>query len=353
MTKSLNKNLCRIARHADNQGARPANAPRVTVGKSITEDVDTPLTTTYKENHKNTRLFKGKKNVTISTFNVRTLRDTQIHELVASADTHRNNIICVQEHRYVHEDIPIKEHDVGKGWKLITSSAWKNSVNASIGGTAMLLSPGVYRAMNSIESISPRITVATFNGNPQATVISCYSPTNVQEEMYAEKFYEDISSLTRQIPKHNVLIIGGDFNAHLGEDKGYTFAYHKITNRNGNMLSNFMKEQNLLPLNTRFRKCSGQKWTHTSPNGAKTQLDYIIINKKWKNSAIDCRAYNTFEGVKSDHRIVVAKLRLSLRANTSKSSRQTPYDWSTLKKDTDIANSFTIELKNIFEALEH
>lgn len=72
-----------------------------------------------------------------------------------------------------------------------------------------------------------------------------------------------------------------------------------------------------------------------------------------EKSAIDCRAYNTFEGVKSDHRIVVAKLRLSLRANTSKSSRQTPYDWSTLKKDTDIANSFTIELKNRFEALEH
>ena len=88
----------------------------------------------------------------------------------------------------MHDDILIKEHDVGKGWKLITSSAWKNSVNASIGGIAMLLSPDTYQAMNSIESISPRILVANFNGNPQTTVISCYSPTNVQEEIEVEKF---------------------------------------------------------------------------------------------------------------------------------------------------------------------
>ena len=269
--------------------------------------------------------------------------------LEASATLYNNNIICFQEHRFVHEDI----HDVGKGWKLITSSAWKNSINASIGGIAMLLSPDAYKAMNSIESLSPRILVATFNGNPQATVISCCSPTNVQEEIEVEKFYDDLSSVAGHIPKHNVLVIGGDFNAHLGKDKGYKFAYHPITNRNGNMLSNFVEEQNLLPLNFCFQKCSGQKWTHTAPNGAKTQLDYVIINRKWKNSGNDCRAYNTFEGERSDHRIIAANLRLSLRANKIKSSRQTPYDWSTLKKGSDIANSFTIKLKNRFEALEH
>ena len=45
----------------------------------------------------------------------------------------------------------IKEHDAGKHWKLITLSAWKNNVNASIGGIAMLLSPHAYKALSSIE----------------------------------------------------------------------------------------------------------------------------------------------------------------------------------------------------------
>ena len=37
----------------------------------------------------------------------------------------------------------------------------------------------------------------------------------------------------------------------------------------------------------------------TATNGAKAQLDYIIMNKKWKNIPKDCKAYNSFEGVKS------------------------------------------------------
>ena len=55
--------------------------------------------------------------------------------------------------------------------------------------------------------------VATFNGNPRATIISCYSPTNISEETELVIFYDELSSLVRSIPKHNVLVIGGDKNA--------------------------------------------------------------------------------------------------------------------------------------------
>ena len=49
--------------------------------------------------------------------------------------------------------------------------------------------------------------VAIFNGNPSATTISCYSPTNVSEETELIAFYDELSSLIRSIPKHNVLVI--------------------------------------------------------------------------------------------------------------------------------------------------
>ena len=60
---------------------------------------------------------------------------------------------------------------------------------------------------------------ATFNGNPKATIISCYSPTNVSEENEIVTFYEDLSSLVRSIPKHNLLVIGGDMNAQIGKNR--------------------------------------------------------------------------------------------------------------------------------------
>ena len=61
---------------------------------------------------------------------------------------------------------------------------------------------------NSIERTHPRMTVATFNGNPRATIITCYNPTNVIEETELIAFYDELSSLVRSILKHNALVIG-------------------------------------------------------------------------------------------------------------------------------------------------
>ena len=91
------------------------------------------------------------------------------------------------------------------------------------------------------------------------------------------------------------------------------------------MLKNFIHENNLLCLNTHFQKRSGQLWTHTSPNNFKSQIDFIIINKKWKNSAKNCRAYNSFISLASDHRIISAEILLCLRANKKKLCNNKPY----------------------------
>ena len=136
----------------------------------------------------------------------------------------------------------------------------------------------------------------------------------------------ELASFTRQIPKHNILVIGGDFNAHIGKLNNSKFSYH----RNGNMLHNFIKENNLICLNTHLQKKVGQLWTHKAPNKTLAQLDYVLINKKWKNSVTNCRAYNSFISVASDHRIVTANIQLLLRANKNKCSRIKPYEWSNL-----------------------
>ena len=90
-----------------------------------------------------------------------------------------------------------------------------------------------------------------FNGNPITTVISSYSPT-VSAENYVTEFYNNMSSFTRYIPKHNVLIIAVDFNAHLGIAHDNKYAYHIETKRNGYLLDHFLIENDLKSLNTTF-----------------------------------------------------------------------------------------------------
>ena len=118
------------------------------------------------------------------------------------------------------------------------------------------------------------------------------------------------------------------------------------------MLKDYLQENNLGCLSTIYQKRSGQQWTHTAPNGYKAQLDYIIINRKWRNSAKNCRAYNSFVSAASDHRIVSTQIRLSLRANKKISSNVAPYDWSTLKINPKIHETFVIQLNNRFASLQ-
>ena len=305
MTHTQTTYINRIALRAGKKGARPAEVGALA---SVFEKSATEL---------KQKLLKCKQTIQIATFNVRILnRIGQLSELTASAVEHKIDVICIQEHRYTHTE-DIKYHETGNGWMLVTVSAWKNFVNASVGGVGMLIGPRALKTLNSIERIQPRMMATTFNGNPKATIISCYSPTNVSEENEIVTFYDDLSSLVRSIPKHNLLVIGGDMNAQIGKNRNNKYSLHNASNRNGQHLIDFMIENRLTCLKTNFQKREGKLWTYTYANKSKAQIDYIFINRKWKNSAMNCEAYSSFEGVSSDHRIVTAKVRLSLRKNAT------------------------------------
>ena len=53
--------------------------------------------------------------------------------------------------------------------------------------------------------------MAYFYGNPQITIIACYSPTNVIDELTEDQFYKDLKDATDAVPAHNLLVVAGDF----------------------------------------------------------------------------------------------------------------------------------------------
>ena len=340
MTHTQTTYTNRIALRAGKKGARPAEVGALA---SVFEKSATEL--------KQSKLLKCKQTLQIATFNVRTLnRIGQLPELIASAEEHKIDIICIQEHRYTHSE-DIKYHETGNGWSLATVSAWKNSVNAAVGGVGLHIGPRALKTLNSVEKIQPRMMAATFNGNPRATIISCYSPTNVSEENELVAFYDELSSLVRSIPKHNMLVIGGNMNAQIGKNRNNKYSLHNTSNRNGQHLIDFMIENRLACLNTNYQKREGKLWTYTYANNTKAQIDNVLINKKWKNSALNCETYSSFEGVYADHRIVTAKIRLSLRKNAKRTATTKHYDWALLN-NKDIRDKYVLELRNKFETLQ-
>ena len=141
-------------------------------------------------------------------------------------------------------------------------------------------------------------------------------------------------------------------NAQIGKNRNNKYSLHNTSNRNGQHLTDFMIENRLTCLNTNYqKKKKGKLWTYTYANNSKAQIDYVFINKKWKNSTINSEAYSSFEGVSSDHRIVTPKIRLSLRNNATQTATTKHCDWA-LHKNRDIRDKCVVELRNRFETLQ-
>lgn len=78
--------------------------------------------------------------------------------------------------------------------------------------------------------LNERIIIAKFSGNPALTVIVNYSL--VEENADATEHYEQLTAAIKEVPKHKLLIVMGDFNAHIDKNVA-KYSYHEKTNRNG------------------------------------------------------------------------------------------------------------------------
>ena len=133
---------------------------------------------------------------------------------------------------------------------------------------------------------------ATFNGNPRSVIISFNIPNNVREETEVIAFYDDLSSLVRSIPKHNVLVIGAHMNAQNREKRKPKIQPTQLVKLEWTDLTDFTIENRLTFLKTNFQKREGKLWSYIYENNTEAQRDYVYINKKWKNSAINCNDIN-------------------------------------------------------------
>jgi exonuclease III len=288
----------------------------------------------------------------ISTMNTRTLNPTsRMHELVHAASLNKNDIICIQEHRQHHQSL--LSYQYIDGYQLITASATKNSINATVGGVGFLVSPKAQKSLLSVEKVNSRIILLHLNGSPNITVICVYAPTNTSEAADKTSFYASLSRTAASIPPHNLLAVCGDFNAKLGPDNAL-HTMHTATNENGELLHDFSEQHRLVVTNTRFQKPQQKLWTYEDPKRSKHQIDFVLWRKKWINSVKNCQAYNTMSAVGSDHRIVTCFVKISYRVNKKVASDPlSKVNWKILAHNHDLRYEYAVEVNNRYDALLH
>ena len=140
-----------------------------------------------------------------------------------------------------------------------------------------------------------------------------------------------------------MLLIGSDMNAKI-EGR---YSLHDANNRNGQLLTDFLHQFNLIAGNTVFQKPLSKLWTHRYPNGFLSQIDFVLYRKRWQYSVHDCQAFSSSNPIGSDHRIVTAKVKLSVRRPSPSTSKKLfwqslTYDKTLSKRiDNEIVSQFT------------
>jgi hypothetical protein len=125
------------------------------------------------------------------------------------------------------------------------------------------------------------------------------------------------------INKNDYLVVGGDFNAQIGQlpikDILGTNG-EMVLNKNRKTLRNFATFNKLTVTNTFFRHKDIHKYTSTS-RGYRTIIDYILVNRKLVAQGIDARVYRSYD-VSSDHFMLLTKIKLLTRWSHSRRKQQ-------------------------------
>lgn len=138
---------------------------QTTTHDALVQNPDEAISSDVDKDDLERRFIRSKMPCNISTFNVRMLNHiTKIWLSCRYQARQLNiNVICLQEHRIHHSEFLMQER-IG-AYLLVTASAEKNTINATVRGVGFLQSSRAQKTCHEINKISERIVVLTLLGN--------------------------------------------------------------------------------------------------------------------------------------------------------------------------------------------
>lgn len=196
-----------------------------------------------------------------------------------------------------------------------------NNLPHHYNGVGFLVSKKTNKAVKNFVAYSDRTALLQVRAAPvDLNIIQIYAPTLDKPENEVDQLYKEIKELMGLVKKSEGLIIMGDFNAKVGqgrvEDVVGDFGLGDRNNR-GDKLIQFCQEEKLVITNTWFKLPPRRLYTWQSPQHTKdhiirNQIDFILINQRYRNGLHGVRTYPGTD-IGSDHNPVVGKLKIKLK----------------------------------------
>ncbi|KAK3532820.1 hypothetical protein QTP86_032105 [Hemibagrus guttatus] len=248
-------------------------------------------------------------------------------ELADMMERRKVDILCVQETRWKGS----KARSIGAGFKL-----FYYGVDSKRNGVGVVLKEEFVRNVLEVKRVSDRVMSLKLEiEGVMLNVVSGYAPQVGCELEEKERFWSELDEVMESIPTGERVVIGADFNGHVGEgntgDEEVMGKFGvKERNLEGQMVVDFAKRMDMGVVNTYFQKREEHRVTYKS-GGRRTQVDYILCRRGNLKEISDCKVV-VGESVARQHRMVVCRMTLMV-CKTKRSKIEKKTKWWKLKKE--------------------
>ncbi|KAK3510549.1 hypothetical protein QTP70_009883 [Hemibagrus guttatus] len=277
--------------------------------------------------HRQREKRKGKSvGLRIGTLNVGTMTGKG-RELADVMERRKVDILCVQETRWKGS----KARNIGAGFKL-----FYYGVDSKRNGVGVILKEEFVRNVLEVKRVSDRVMGLKLEiEGVMLNVVSGYAPQVGCELEEKERFWSELDEVMESIPTGERVVIGADFNGHVGEgntgDEEVMGKFGvKERNLEGQMVVDFAKRMNMGVVNTYFQKREEHRVTYKS-GGRSTQVDYILCRRGNLKEISDCKVV-VGESVARQHRMVLCRMTLMV-CKKKRSEIEKKTKWWKLKKE--------------------
>jgi exonuclease III len=125
-------------------------------------------------------------------------------------------------------------------------------------GVGFIVKRSLEHSNIDFEPINSRLCKIRIKGKfHNTTIVNAHAPNESAKEEQKQQFYEDLNRRCDQIPKHDTLLILGDFNAKIGKELDNQsvagqHTIHEETSENGLILCQFTEANELIISSTCF-----------------------------------------------------------------------------------------------------
>ena len=296
-------------------------------------------------------LANPKKTLRIGNWNVRTLYSVgKTAQVVKEMQRYNLDVLGISECRWSGSG-RLKTQT----GETILYSGRDDNIHQS--GVALVMTKHAAGCLESWIPVSDRIMTARFTSRfIKTTVVQVYAPTNEADEEFKDSFYGMLQRVTDEIPRHDMIMMMGDWNAKIGarqEGEDGVVGRQGLgveRSENGVRFVSFCAANNLAIVSTMFPHKNIHKYTWTAPNGrVRNQIDHVAVNGKFKRSVWDTRSYRGAD-CGSDHNLVITTVRLRLRGIVKNARNSRRYDTAKLMIP-EVRQQFQIKLRNRFSCL--